>query len=208
VYVSSKRKCNVYVPCSQSHEYSTTPRYGIISLSMNVTVVMVQSLNGKTTKGECPDDGQWKSTEDQNFFHSLHKKYSLVVMGKKTYEVFKHHMVFQKNQLRIVMTSHPELYATQTIPHKLEFTDESPQELVMRVSKNGYKTMLLAGGGTLNTAFFKSHLVNELYLTIEPILFGDGISIVTKDCQDIHLHLLSVKRLNTQGTLLLQYRIE
>jgi dihydrofolate reductase len=129
-------------------------------------------------------------------------------MGRKTYEAVKRHMVFQKNQLRIVMTSHPELYATQTIPHKLEFTDESPQELVMRVSKNGYKTMLLVGGGTLNTAFFKSKLVNELFLTIEPILFGDGISIVTKDCPDIRLQLLSIKRLNPRGTLLLRYRIE
>jgi len=208
VYVSSKRKCNVYVPCSQSHEYSTTPRYGIISLSMNVTVVMVQSLNGKTTKGECPDDGQWKSTEDQDFFHSLHKKYSLVVMGRKTYDAVRQQMKFTNNQLRIVMTGHPKRYTKDAIPNKLEFSDESPERLINRLTKRGYTHLLLVGGGTLNTAFFKSHLVNELYLTIEPILFGDGISIVTKDCQDIHLHLLSVKRLNTQGTLLLQYRIE
>ena len=177
-------------------------------LHMIVTMVMVSSLNGKITKGENPEVSSWASPEDQQHFLSLLKKYPLRVMGRKSYEAMKHRLILKKDVRRIVITRHPEQYDNEAVPGQLEFTRESPEELAVRLSCEGHASMLLLGGGALNTEFFKKRLVNELYLTIEPKLFGEGAPFVLEDCPNIQLKLQSVKRLNNQGTLLLFYHIE
>ena len=174
---------------------------------MTITMIMTMSLNGKTTRGENPEDTSWKSKEDQEFFYRLHRKNPLIVMGRKTYESVKKHMVFRKGQLRIVMTHHPESYIQESVPHILEFTDESPKHLAERMYTNGYKTMLLVGGGTTNTAFLKAGLVNEAYITIEPVLFGKGKPLVGEDVPLLNLTLIQIRRLNLKGTLLLHYSV-
>lgn len=174
---------------------------------MNVVMVMVSTINGKITKGKDPDTASWASHEDQQHFLSLLEKYPLRVMGRKSYEATKNRLKFQKHRRRIVVTNHPEQFNKETIPGQLEFTDESPEELVSRLDMEGHKTLLVLGGGTLNTEFFKKKLVHELYLTIEPKLFGSGVPFISEDCPDVQLLLQSVKRINTQGTILLHYRV-
>ncbi|MCR4305461.1 MAG: dihydrofolate reductase family protein, partial [Candidatus Daviesbacteria bacterium] len=89
----------------------------------------------------------------------------------------------------------------------LEFSSKSPKQLVKELTGRGYKQILLASGPKLNTAFLKDKLVQELWLTLEPNIFGVGIGLVDSEKLDIKLRLLSSKRLNPQGTLLLKYQV-
>lgn len=47
-----------------------------------------------------------------------------------------------------------------------------PVNVLDKIMGLGYKTILLEGGPTLNYSFFQSELVNRIYLTIVPFLFG------------------------------------
>ena len=174
---------------------------------MKVIMVAVSSINGKITKGKDPNIYSWTSKEDSNFFFSLIKKHNLIVMGSKTYETARQFIQHKKNKLRVVLTRNPEKYLKQAIKGILEFSDESPLKLIDRLKNQGYKKMLLVGGGTINSLFLKENLVTELYLTIEPKIVGSGTNLVKEDNFDKQLKLFNIKRLNDQGTLQLKYKI-
>jgi len=90
----------------------------------------------------------------------------------------------------------------------LEFRNESPKKLVKELEEKGYKQMLLVSGGRLATSFFVENLIDELWLTLEPRIFGTGELFVQEKEFDITLKLLSHEKLNEQGTLLLKYKVE
>lgn len=170
-------------------------------------MVAVSSLNGKITKGEDPNIYSWTSKEDSGFFFSLIKENNLIVMGSKTYEAAKSFIKHERNKLRIVLTRNPKKYLNQAKNGMLEFTSENPPELIEKLEGRGYSRMLLVGGSETNTLFLGQNLINEIYLTIEPKLFGNGKNLVEDDDLDKQLKLVSVKRLNHQGTLQLKYKI-
>lgn len=174
---------------------------------MKVTMVMVASIDGKTTHGNDPNVYKWSSIEDQTHFFSLIKKNNLIVMGRETYEASKKVIKLEEKKLRIVLTKDHKKYLKQTIKYQLEFSNENPKNLIKRMSELGYKKMLLVGGGTLNGSFLKQNLVDELYLTIEPKIFGEGKNIVTGQLLNTKMILIKLKKINKTGTILLEYKI-
>lgn len=174
---------------------------------MKVVIIAVSSLNGKITKDQDPNIYSWTSKGDSQLFFLLIKKNNLIVMGSKTYEAARSVIKFKKNKLRVVLTRNPEKYSGETIKGILEFTNENPSELVKRLGDRGYKKMLVVGGGTINSLFLKSKLVNAIYLTIEPKIFGTGKNLISETKLDTSLKLISIKKLNKQGTLLLRYKV-
>lgn len=174
---------------------------------MKITCVMVESVDGKTTKGDVGRTFLWTSVEDQQHFKKLVEENNLIIMGRKTYEVSKNHMEHKKGRLRVIITNNPEKYKSEEIKGILEFSDENPRNLINHLEKQGYLKALLTGGARLNSLFFRENLVNELWLTIEPKIFGIGNSIVGEEMFDLSLELLSVAKLNEKGTLLLQYSV-
>lgn len=174
---------------------------------MKVVIVAVSSLDGKITRGEDPNIYSWTSKEDAKLFFSLIKKYNLIVMGRKTYEAARSRIKLKKGKLRIVLTKHPKLYFSEVIKGSLEFSSESPRKLVNRLKGKGYKKMLVVGGGGVNGLFLKAALVDEIWLTIEPQIFGTGKPLVDSGELDVALRLKSIRRLNKQGTLHLRYAV-
>lgn len=186
---------------------------------MKITLVMVSSLNGRITKGNNPDIYRWTSKEDQKFFFSLIHKSKLIVMGSKTYEAVRSFVLpkdpDRKTKLRVILTRHPQKYAKESRPGHpvspsqggLEFTSVKPKQLVNQLAKRGYKELLLVGGGEANKTFLEAGLVNELLITIEPKIFGTGKLMIGEGAFNKNLKLVSVKKLNKQGTLLCKYTL-
>ncbi len=173
---------------------------------MKVILAIAASLDGKSTKGYKPPK-LWASKEDQLYFQSLIDKNNLIVMGKNTFAVSKDSIKLTRGKLRIVMARNVAEFKDLAIPNQLEFSSEQPKQLVKRLTKLGYKQLLLVSGSKLNTAFLKDELISELWITLEPNIFGLGTGLVDSEKLDIKLRLLSSKKLNPQGTLLLKYQI-
>ena len=170
-------------------------------------MVMLMTVDGKTTQGDNENIYTWTSPEDQKHFFSLIKKNNLIVMGRKTFEASRPVIKLEKGKLRIVLTHHPEKYCKESVTGQLEFSNENPEKLIKRMEGLGYKKILLVGGATINGLFLKENLVDELYLTIEPKIFGSGKNIIEGQLLDKFLQLINVKKLNKKGTLLLRYKI-
>ena len=134
---------------------------------------------------------------------ALRQQYELVVMGRKTFEAVQPKP--EVGRLRVVLTSHPDDYAVVAVTGQLEFSALTPEELVASLKARGYNSMLLVGGGAINGAFLAAGLADELYLTIEPTLFGNGTPLLGNAAVDVALRLLESRQLNDQGTLLMHY---
>ncbi len=87
----------------------------------------------------------------------------------------------------------------------VEITQKPPQELIKDLENRGYKEVAICGGATIYTMFMEAIVVDTLYLTIEPIVFGSGIHLFNKEF-DRKLELKSTQNLNQQ-TILLEYGI-
>lgn len=176
-------------------------------IKIKVILVAVASLNGKTTKGKINNIRVWTSKEDQEYFSSLIQKNNLIVMGRETYEAAQSIIKLSPGKLRIVLTRNPEQFKRLEVLGQLEFTNESPSELVKRMEALGYKTALLVGGSTMSSLFFQQNKIDEVWITLEPCIFGKGKSLVEEDDSDVSMNLKSVKKLNKKGTLLLKYSV-
>lgn len=109
--------------------------------------------------------------------------------------------------LRIVLTSTPQKYKNLSVPNQLEFSSDSPQKIIKKLDMLGITQALLIGGEHVNSTFFKDKLINEVWLTIEPKIFGVGKTIVSFKKLDVKMQLQKVSKLNKMGTLLLKYQV-
>ena len=170
---------------------------------------MVSSTNGKITLGDDPYISKWTSDEDKAHFRKILKEAPVIIMGRKTYQAARRVIQPSRGKLRIVTTSSPDRFQAEAIDNQLEFVNESPSKLVARLKHKGHKSAYLMGGAMLNRAFFKENLVDELWLTLEPKLFGEGKNLIGENEQlELDLVLLSCEKLNQEGTLLLKYKIK
>lgn len=172
---------------------------------MKVIMIAVVSSNGKLTNGSDPDIYKWTSKEDREFFFDKIAKSKLIIMGSGTYEAVRKQLKTQNKKLRIVLTSSPEKYKNEQIKGKLEFTSETPRQLYNRMID--HPKMLLVGGSKIYSAFMKDGLIDEIYLTIEPVLFGKGKNLFAEEDFESRLRLISIEQLNKTGTILLKSRL-
>ena len=172
---------------------------------MKTILVFVSTLDGKVTKWGDPFVRLWSSKDDQYYFNKLWNDTRLIVMGSNTYNADP--MKPSSNHLLVIMTQHPSEYRRIEILGQLEFTNESPEQLFERFDKEDQDQMLIVGGAHIATSFFKEELIDELWLTIEPKIFGTGGSFVLEEKLDINLQLISCERVNVQGTLIAKYSV-
>lgn len=172
---------------------------------MKTILIFVSTLDGKITRWGDPMIRSWSSKSDQAHFDAIWKDTHVIIMGSGTYDpdpvkpVTKH--------LFVVFTRHPDRYNRHEVPGQLEFTNGSPFVLMERLKKANEEKVLIVGGGQIATLFLKAQLVDELWLTIEPKIFGTGASFVNNEKLDFELKLISCEKANEQGTLITKYKV-
>ncbi|HEY4509396.1 MAG TPA: dihydrofolate reductase family protein [Candidatus Paceibacterota bacterium] len=138
----------------------------------------------------------WTSKEDKQFFIQKTKEAGVVVMGLNTY----------KTMGKPLPGRHNIVYAPLgTALEVVEITQDDPKTLLSKLEQKGFKEVAICGGATIYTMFMEAGLIDTLYLTIEPVIFGSGIHLFNKEL-DVKLQLQSMQKLNEQ-TVLLEYNV-
>ncbi|HYF96460.1 MAG TPA: dihydrofolate reductase family protein [Patescibacteria group bacterium] len=162
---------------------------------MKVILIAAVSADGFIAK-DSAHTADWTSKEDKKLFVELTKRAGVMIMGRNTYETIGQAL---PERLNIVYTSrlidNPEIQTTQ----------EPPEQLVSRLDQEGFSEIALCGGQVIYDLFLNSGVVDEIYLTIEPKLFGHGITL-SKTLNDLNLKLIGHKKLN-DDTLNLHYEV-
>jgi dihydrofolate reductase len=172
---------------------------------MKTILIFVSTLDGKITKWGTSNVKLWTSHQDQDYYKNVLNKSRLVVMGSNTFNADTFKPI--PNHLFIIMTRDPDKYKNLEVPGEIEFTNESPVELTARFKSKGYKQMVVVGGPHVATSFLKEQLIDELWLTFEPKIFGTGGNFATDENLDISLRLIHCEKVNEQGTLITKYAV-
>ena len=174
---------------------------------MKVTIAAAISIDGKLTKHDEQGVDSWISDEDQVHFKDQLAEHAALVFGRTIYDKSKMRLKLIPDKLRIVLTSTPDKYVTDEVKGQLEFRNEPPAKTVEYLKSLGKHNLLVTGGTRMLTEFLQANLVDELYLTIEPRIFGDGVKLVAQVPLDIKLKLIEQTQLNDNGTMLLRYKV-
>lgn len=157
-------------------------------------IIAAQTADGFIAKNSHhPVD--WTSKEDKKFFSEMTKRAGVIVMGQNTFETMVKPLPLRLN---IVYSKNKEYKG-------VEVTKKDPANLLSDLQKRGYKEVAICGGSTIYTMFMEQGLVDKLFLTIEPLLFGTGMSLFNKEL-DVKIELVS-ERKSDEGAIFLEYNV-
>jgi dihydrofolate reductase len=164
---------------------------------MKIILMMAVTADGKIAKSSdhFPD---WTSKEDKKLFAKISKEQGVVIMGDKTFFTFPKPLPDRLNVVFTLEKNPPQM-------ENVKWVSGEPQKVLEELEKMGYKSAILGGGSFLNTQFLKNKLIDEVYLTIEPKIFGDGLGILGGDF-DVNLKLIDVDKIN-EDSAMLKYKV-
>ena len=159
------------------------------------------TIDGKIAKG--PNHmSDWTSKEDKLFMRALLGKCDVVIVGNNTYKTAikplskRKCIVFSKSINLPIRKSANLLYVN---PAEINFK--------FFIKNLGYKRIAILGGAQTYSYFLENNLLDEIYLTIEPLAFGGGVSLfANKKLGDFKYKLVALKKLNKEGGVLLHYK--
>ncbi|MBI4257051.1 dihydrofolate reductase [Candidatus Uhrbacteria bacterium] len=170
---------------------------------MNVWLIAAISADGKIAQAEGQSSLDWTSKEDTRFFIDKTKEAGVVIMGRKTFDTIGKPL---KGRRIIVMSRSPAPLLFKeglgvVTSGTVEYTNLSPRDLLDQLATQGVTTVAIAGGSSIYSEFLQDGLVTDLYLTIEPHLFGSGVPLAT-GFERIDVKLVTATPLNDQAVLL------
>jgi dihydrofolate reductase len=169
---------------------------------VKVIILAAVTIDGKLARNAA-HFSNWTSREDKRIFVQASKQAGVLVLGNNTYKTLPAPL---SGRLHIVMTRNPS--AEQGIPGVVEFTAQSPEEIVADLEARGYAEIALAGGAQVNSLFLAAGLVDELWLTVEPVIFGQGVDLFSGFDFDLRAKLTYLEQLNEDGAVHLRYRLK
>ncbi len=170
---------------------------------MKVILYMAITANGMIAK---PDDSTPWSEKEWKSYSSFVKKAGSVILGNKTYRLMLEDNTFKRlgDPVTIVLSSYPK---PEDVKNKNHFFVDTPQKALEILKKKGFKMAVVGGGGKLNSIFMREELVNEIYLDVEPMLFGKGIKLFKDADFEAKLELVGTKKLS-KNEIQLHYKVK
>ena len=114
----------------------------------------------------------WTSKADKHFFVELSTSLKYLVMGFNTWQTIKRPL---PNRNIIVLSSAGNLEVDLNAP--LCLCALPIPELIRQLEDKGVKHLCIAGGSGVYSQFLSLHLVDEVFLTIEPVFLGGGVPL-------------------------------
>jgi dihydrofolate reductase len=138
------------------------------------------------------------------YLAALKTDYDIVLMGRRTYEfglqfgVTNPYPWLKQYVFSRTMAQSPD--------PNVELVPESPIDTVRRLKAEAGKDIYLCGGAELAAALLNGHLVDEIILKLNPVVFGSGVSLFADSINQTALALIDSK-VYSNGVMLLRYQI-
>ena len=150
-------------------------------MAIKTILLMAQTLDGKIAKhaDHFPD---WTGRADKRLFVRATRRAGAIIMGSKTYDTIGQPLPGRRN---VVMTRDARRVSKWD---NLVYTSLTPGEILKNLERDGYERVILAGGARINSLFAKAGLIDEILVTITPLIFGKGIAMFEEGfCADLAL---------------------
>lgn len=160
-------------------------------MSVKVSVYMATSVDGFIARSN--GDLDWLDDsnamvplgEDCGFGEFL-STVDTLLMGRKTYEKVLSFGEWPYGDTPVVVLSRNPISFPGHLPSTVSHTSEQPPELLNRLAGEGIKHVYVDGGQTIQ-GFLSEGLVDEITMTVIPVILGAGIPLFAPVKNDIHL---------------------
>jgi len=168
---------------------------------MKIIMVAAISKDGFLTKGLTTNPGVWTSDEDKQFYKSLLAENNLYLAGCNTYWLAKN--TLPAHAIKIVMCHN---VSDQPKMPNVRFTDKSFVEVFDAFSAQ-HSQALVIGGASIYHQLLEQSLIDEVYLTIEPVIHKTGVRLCSSQYyfENFGFELINNQVLNDNGTILKHY---
>ena len=120
------------------------------------------------------------------FFESV----DLLVMGRKTFEKVLTFDTWPYGDTPVVVLTRSGVAVPEALAETVSTSDEAPGPLLRRLSAEGATHVYVDGGRTIQS-FLRAGLLDEITITLTPVLLGQGIPLfgpLRTDVALAHIH--------------------
>lgn len=145
-----------------------------------------------------------KEGEDYGYSEFI-QRVDTVIIGRKTYDwVLTQVSEFPEISDKTYVISRTLKSSPENEDSSLQFFNGSPSELVGKLCQHQGKHIFVDGGAEIVHDLLVNKLIDEIYLSIIPIILGKGIRLFKTDQPDLNLHLENATAYST-GLVQLHY---
>ena len=142
--------------------------------------------------------------EDYGYSEFL-KAIDIIVMGSKTYEQVLNFGSWPYEGVKTYVMTKRQLEPVDKA--KVKFYSGDLNSFVPGIKRESHKNIWLVGGASLSQSFLKHNSIDEMILSIIPVILGDGISLFRRTQEEFRLELLRSGSYDN-GIVQLHYKLE
>jgi len=151
------------------------------------------------------DDLGWRLDDGDYGYAAFYDSIDTVLVGRRTYDVACAFPVWPYAGRKVVVFTRTD--AARIISPDTVATTRAPKDVVAELRARSGKDLWLVGGGQLVQAFMAEGLIDDVIVSIHPLLLGDGIPLVTRGAPRVPLALVGERRFPS-GLVQLTYRAD
>lgn len=129
-----------------------------------------------------------------------------IVMGRHSFEKVLTFDEWYYEGTEVIVLTTQDLKVPENLTGKVRLRSGSPQEIVTELANEGKEHLYIDGGITIQR-FLEAKLVNELTITVIPILLGSGIPLFGHEGREQPLDLIEVFT-SDNGAVQKRYRVK
>lgn len=179
------------------------------SENVKVSVFIATSLDGYIAR---PDgdvawlhEGEPVEEGDDMGYSALFNAVDALVMGRGSFEKVLEFDPWPYGTKPVIVLSRNQLEVPEALRDTVRIDSSSPQELVDKLSQEGYTRIYLDGGKVIQS-YLREGLVDNMTITMIPVLIGAGIPLFGGLEKDVKLKLLESKSWQN-GMVQLNYEV-
>lgn len=130
----------------------------------------------------------------------------VLVMGRNTFELALTFEAWPYEGKRVVVLSSKPLIVPTELPNTVSASSEPPDVLVKRLSAEGAQRLYVDGGITIQR-FLSAGLIDDITITLIPVILGQGRPLFGPIENDIPLVHIATKTFEF-GFVQIKYRVE
>jgi dihydrofolate reductase len=169
---------------------------------MKITMQPAISLDGFIAKLD-GDSETWVNPADEARYQAVVERCGAVLVGRTTYEQYKAGFEEYRNVTVFVCTTNPSYADTE----KVKFLRGSAQEILAAIETDyNFEELVVCGGGEVNGLLASAGLVDEIVVSVQPAVLGEGIPLFGSHKPNLKLELVSTNQ-DIAGVTQNQYKV-
>lgn len=160
------------------------------------------SLDGFVAKLDYDDS--WISDEDNDRYEERVNEAGCLLVGRKTYELFQDWFDnFGNGKVIVFVCTTGSKYKDK---ERVKFIRGSAEEIIKQIEKYNFDELIVCGGGEINGLVAAAGLVDEIIVSVQPIVLGAGIPLFGSYKPELKLEVLSFNE-DIKGIVQNHYRV-